>query len=94
VPTPIVTTPASTYVVFGGHHEQTCARIEITDSVVGNSVVMGLHDLHEHRVRGIQARWVGEMGIYAKRFLRHNRNPRGKGSSGASMCCEVPVIHA
>jgi len=36
---------------------------------------------------------MGEVRITPVR-LAHSKNPAGKGSSGASMCWEVPVIQA
>ena len=76
------------------HDEKACSRIEVSEfSALARGIVRE-HDLGVVGLLGCEALGVRRERCCTSRLGCHSRNPRGKGSSGASMCCEVPVIQA
>lgn len=90
---PIVTTFSALQVKTGCHDEKSGNRVQVTGITAFDRRVVRSHDRREVRVLGWQPIGVGEKWIGAMRF-GHRRKPSGNGSSGASMCCDVPVIQA
>ena len=76
------------------HDEKTGLWIEVSEFSALTRSIVGEHDLRVMRLL-----WGKALGVRRERCCTsglgcHSRNPRGKGSSGASMCWEVPVIQA
>jgi hypothetical protein len=102
VSTPIVTTLSTLQVESRRHDEQTGLGIQIPELISLQGGVVFSHDLPVVRMIrgepvGVRLEWFGSgyfLGRAARGFLRHRRKPSGNGSSGASMCCDVPVIQA
>lgn len=94
MPAAIVTALAAVEMVSRCHDEKAGPWIEVSEFAALDRGIVGVHDLRVVRLLGCEAlgvrrEWRGTSGLGC-----HSRNPRGKGSSGASMCWEVPVIQA
>ena len=76
------------------HDEKAGPWIEVSEFSAPARGIVGVHDLRVVRLLGCEALGVGDERHCTSGLGCHSRNPRGKGSSGASMCCEVPVIQA
>ena len=76
------------------HDEKAGPRVEVSKFAALDRAMVGVHDLGVVRMLGCEALGVRREWRGTSRLGCHSRNPRGKGSSGASMCWEVPVIQA
>ena len=76
------------------HDEKAGPWIKVSEfSALARGIVRE-HDLGVVRLFGCEALGVRCERRCASGLGCHSRNPRGKGSSGANMCWEVPVIQA
>ena len=94
MPALIVTALAAVEKKSRCHDEKTGSWIEVSKfSALASSIV------REHNLGVVPLLGCEALGVRGERRCTsglgcHSRNPRGKGSSGASMCWEVPVIQA
>lgn len=86
-------TAAALHMETGGHHKQAGEGVEVAGLTCRHGCVVRGHDRVISGVIGGEPIWMRD-GWFSSAGFAHSRNPAGKGSSGASMCCDVPVIHA
>ncbi len=94
MPASIVTALSAVEMKSCCHDEKAGPWVEVSKFSALARGIVGVHDLRVVRLLRCEALGVRCERRCASWLSRHSRNPRGKGSSGASMCWEVPVIQA